>query len=140
MRLAMNAALGVVLAAGLAGCEVVKWVHEPHYAEPSAATYTAGSYEIGGDGSPERVAGAAVSPEFFREAQAPPLLGRQFVAEERSPATVVMIGQAIWARRFGSNPSLIGKPLVVDGRPLTIVGVMPKGFSFPPGAEVWIPR
>ena len=51
---------------------------------------------------------------------------------------VVVLGQAIWARRFGSNPRIIGQTIQADGIPREVIGVMPSGFEYPLRSELWI--
>src|SRR5262249_22609340 len=51
----------------------------------------------------------------------------------------VILGHSVWADRFGSDPAVIGRSIVLDGRSVTILGVMPPGFAYPLGAEVWAP-
>jgi len=72
---------------------------------------------------------------------AKPALGRTFLAEEDRPGgnAVAVISNALWQNRFGSDPAAIGKTVTVDGSATSIVGIMPAGFNFPDGIEIWIP-
>jgi len=90
----------------------------------------------------EKVNGAAVTSAFFREAKVLPLLGREFLDEEYETASarVVVMAASLWQRRFDGDPALIGKTLDINERPYTIVGVLPKAFQFPTGAELWMPQ
>jgi hypothetical protein len=125
----------------LAGCNAFTDSQPAAFAEPPASTYTAATFEVGIDTATEQVTGASVSPEFFREAKVTPMLGRAFaVADAVTGQRVAVIGQDLWVRRLGSDPSIIGRPIRLDGRPAIVVGVMPKGFSVPKGASVWVPR
>jgi len=69
------------------------------------------------------------------------LLGRTFLRDEfqAGNSTVVVISHGLWRRRFGSDPNLIGQKLLLNGRPHTVVGVMPAAFEFGPGREIWSP-
>ena len=98
-------------------------------------------YEIEGPPRRESVAGAYVSASFFDTLRARPLLGRTFVSEEDEPASprVVVISHALWQRRFGGDPAVIGKKVTSGKQPFTVVGVMPREFDFPQGAQVWVP-
>jgi len=101
--------------------------------------YQASNLYFGGE--PERIPSAAVSHELFQVLATPPLIGRTFLPQEDSPGNdqVVVISHALWRRRFGSDPHLVGSALRIDGKSYTVVGVMPEGFSFPERAEMWLP-
>jgi len=90
---------------------------------------------------PERLQGLRVSSTYFRTLGVQPALGRDFRADEDVPGAqrVVIIGYALWQRRFGGDPSIIGKPISIGGTPMPVVGVMPKGFDdvTAPGAQIW---
>ena len=82
---------------------------------------------------PERVSGARVSANLFSVLEVKPLLGRDFLPSEEQPgaAPVVIIAHGLWQQRFGSDPTVIGKPITVDGKAYTMIGVLPKGVSYP---------
>jgi len=90
---------------------------------------------------PERIAVAVVSTNLFSTLGVDPELGRGFTAEDgRSGApNVALISDGLWKRRFGEAPDVVGRALIVDGVPFTVVGVMPAGFRFLTGAEFWRP-
>lgn len=95
-----------------------------------------------GEGEPESVNCAAVSPNYFNVFGASPELGRSFVAGEDQPgrAHVLVISHGLWARRFGSDPSIIGQTVRVDRENYVVVGVMPADFQllgFTP--QMWTP-
>jgi putative ABC transport system permease protein len=97
-------------------------------------------------GEPERVAAAVVSPNFFRLLGAAPVLGRDFTEQDTGGhiGFVAMISYDLWQRRFGGDRDVIGKRVRLDDDPITIVGVMPKGFRHPGESntaplEVWAP-
>jgi putative ABC transport system permease protein len=89
-------------------------------------------------GDPERVGGAAVTPEFFQVIGVNPFLGRVFTLEEIGPgaANVGLISHSLWQRRFGSDPGILGGEIMMNGEKLTVVGVLPPGFDFPRGSEL----
>jgi predicted permease len=90
----------------------------------------------------ERVNAAAVSANLFDVLQVPPTLGRGFRAgEDRvGAAPVAVVSNALWERRFHSDPAVVGKRVIVDGVSREIVGVMPRGFAYPSSTvELWIP-
>jgi putative ABC transport system permease protein len=94
-----------------------------------------------GVGAPEKVQGFLVSTNFFEICSAQPMLGRGFVAGEDQSGNdnVVVLGENIWAQRFGADPKLVGQIVHFDGKPYTVIGVMPRKFSFPKTAELWFP-
>jgi predicted permease len=78
---------------------------------------------------------------IFSMLHASPMLGRGFVASDAEPGAspVAVLGYGIWKDRYGSAPDVIGRPVRVNGKPATIVGVMPKGYKFPSGVDMWAP-
>ena len=93
---------------------------------------------------PARITGARVSPNFFRVIGVEPILGRTFPSSEQEAAgheREIVIGHGLWQRWFGGDPGVLGRTLQNQGwADLTIVGVMPAGFAFPDGSEVWSPE
>src|ERR1043166_2280805 len=96
-----------------------------------------------GSAEPERIAGQRVSAGYFHVLGVSPVLGRDFdPAEDRfGGARVVILGDALWRRRFGADSTIIGRPIVLNGDPWTVVGVMPRSFDnvLAPGAALWAP-
>jgi putative ABC transport system permease protein len=99
----------------------------------SSAAFEPTSVTLSGRGTPEIAPGLAASHSLFDVLGVHPALGRSFLATEDSVGApdVVMLSDALWRRRFGANRAIIGQSIVIDGRPTTVVGVMPRGFSFP---------
>jgi putative ABC transport system permease protein len=91
------------------------------------------SFNLGGEGAPERVSGAVVSPTLFSLLGVEPIAGRGFAREEQGEGhdDVVVISERLWKRRFNSDSFLIGKSLLLNGRSYTVIGVMPASFEFP---------
>jgi predicted permease len=91
-----------------------------------------GSISVTGSGDPERVQGLFVTDGTLRLLHVNPILGRGFTADDDSPKTPerVLLSHAYWARKFGSDQGVIGKSVVVDGKPREIIGVLPAGFRF----------
>ena len=91
---------------------------------------------------PERVEGFRVTPSYFHLLGVRPAMGRLFSDEDarytQSP-DVVIISDGLWHRRFGADSQILGRTVRINDVPRTIVGVMPEGFVFPPGAELWTP-
>jgi putative ABC transport system permease protein len=94
----------------------------------------------GGD-RPERVQGYLVSANFFEMLGVVPALGRTLQASDETwgQHRQVVISEALWQRRFGGRPDVVGQTIRVDGETRTIVGVAPHGFQFPYGTDVWGP-
>ena len=69
------------------------------------------------------------------------ILGRGFVASDEKPGAdpVLVIGYGVWKDRYGSTPNVIGRQVRVNGQPTTIIGVLPNGFRFPSGVDMWMP-
>lgn len=107
------------------------------------ATYRTVSYNLTGDGNPERLLAGRVSSGLFKTIGVQPRLGREFAPEEDQPGRdkVVIISEGLWQRRFGSDFSVIGKTLKLSGEDFTVVGVMPKSFRLPDQRvrELWTP-
>ncbi len=98
-------------------------------------------FEFKGPPRREAVSAAFVSASFFETLRARPLLGRTFRPDEDEPAAghVVVLGYALWQRRFAGDPAVVGRKVTRGDEPFTIVGVMPREFDFPHGASVWVP-
>ncbi len=94
---------------------------------------------IAGSGLPERAMSLRVSPSLFDAFGVTPILGRSFRKDDvRAP--VVVLGHAYWQRRFGSDPRILGRSVVVDGVAHTVVGVLPPHFRYPDAdVALWQP-
>ena len=99
-----------------------------------------------GSGSPERLMGAQVSPGYFHLLGVLPRVGRDFTAEEglAGEDNSVILSDALWRRRFGADPAILGATISLDTRPFTVVGIMPPDFDPPrfgwmPEHELWLP-
>lgn len=94
-----------------------------------------------GEGEPERVLATYTSGDFFQVLGAEALAGRVYGPEEDRPGgpAVAVISHGVWQRRYGSDRALLGKPILVNGNQVTVVGVMPPGFEFPAQGEIWAP-
>ena len=98
---------------------------------------------LSGPNGPERVSSVLVSTNFFSVLGVNPILGRAFVSDDsqRGHTNVVIISFALWKSRFAGDPHAIGQHLDSnDSEGDIVVGIMPSGFSFPPGAQLWKPR
>jgi predicted permease len=106
-----------------------------------AAIYQGITMSLTGEGEPERVAGAIASRTLFSTLEVEPELGRVQSSAEDLPdaAKVVVISHGLWERRFGADPSVVGRTMDVDGESREIVGVMPRGFDYPGETQLWVP-
>ncbi len=118
----------------------VDWREQNRVFEGIAA-YQGRGHALTGAGEPEQLQGAGVTHGLFEVLRIPPLLGRTFTADEDRPNqdAVVILSHALWQRRFGADPKIIGRTIVLSNRPRAIVGVMPSGFRFPQVSEYWVP-
>ena len=87
---------------------------------------------LSGAGEPEALKGARVSANFLEVLGATPIAGRSFSIDEDTPggALVAMISASLWKNRFGADPQISGRPISLDAKPYTIIGVLPDGFAF----------
>jgi len=105
------------------------------------AAWTYGGGTISQPGEPEYVNGRQISAELFSTLGISPVQGRAFRPDEDRPdaAAVAMISYGLWQRDFGGEPSAIGRSLVYDGKPYTVVGIAPSGFQLDGEADVFTP-
>jgi predicted permease len=97
------------------------------------AVFNYENFNLSGGDVPERISGAVVSPSLFPLLGVDPIRGRTFAQEERGEGrdNVVVISERLWKRRFNSEPTIIGKSLLLNGRSYTVIGIMPAAFEFP---------
>jgi predicted permease len=99
------------------------------------------SWVLTGRGEPAKITGRIVTASFFPVLGVPPARGRALLPEDdrQGAARVVVLSHALWRDRFGAAADVIGQAAVLDGQPFTVVGVMPPGFAYPRGVELWTP-
>jgi putative ABC transport system permease protein len=99
------------------------------------------SHEFRGPPARETVSASFVSASFFDTLRARPLLGRTFLPHEDEPGAgrVLVLSHGLWRRRFAGDPAVVGAKVAGGDEAFTIVGVMPREFDFPEGAELWTP-
>ncbi len=109
------------------------------------AVYTDQSYTLRNNESAIQLRGAAISSNLFRVLGVSPVLGRAPSLEEELPkrGDVVVISYGVWQRLFNGERKIIDRKARIDAREYTVIGVMPKGFSYPvdgaPDVDVWVP-
>jgi putative ABC transport system permease protein len=128
--------------------DILDWKAQNHSFEDIAILGASG-FNLTGEGDPEQINGLAVSANLLPMLGLQPVLGRGFLAEEDRPGgpKVVLIGQRLWERRFGSSPSIAGRAVQLDGQIYTIIGVLPSalgmevamGFSSGPRLDYIVP-
>ena len=119
----------------------------PEFVDLRAGTATLDEIALDGghqsvvtDGSPEEVKGRIATASFFNLLGATPILGRTFEPrEDSSPAQVVVLGHDLWRRRYGGDPSVIGRTIRLDDRPFVVVGVIGPTFRYGERSQYWIP-
>jgi putative ABC transport system permease protein len=119
----------------------VDWKTQNHVFEDMAALSWQ-TFNITGDGEPEKVPSYGVTANFFPMLGAQPALGRIFLPEEDKPggAKVVIISHGLWQRRYGGERNIIGREILLNGEKRTVVGVMPAGFQFLQSyIGLWVP-
>ena len=100
-----------------------------------------GDVNYGGPDRPEYLHGAQVSPSFFQVMGARPMLGRYLAQEEEGTKAplVVVVSYTFWRNRLGGDREIVGKNIMLDLRPFMVIGVMPQGFDYPLGTQIWRP-
>jgi putative ABC transport system permease protein len=96
------------------------------------------TWQLTHSGEPEQLQGVRVSANFFEAVGASPALGQTFTAEQdqEGAAPVTIISNRLWHREFAADPNVVGKSLILNGRRVTVIGVMPRDFEFPGGANM----
>jgi putative ABC transport system permease protein len=100
------------------------------------------SFNITGDGEPERVTAHAVTANFFPLFGVPPLLGRGFTPDEDRPGgnKVAVLSYSLWQTRYGGDRQIINHDILLNGEKFSVVGVMPSGFQFlDKEVRLWVP-
>lgn len=99
------------------------------------------SLNLTGSGEPERLSASAVTGNYFQALGAQPALGSTFVPENEKIGNdqVAILSYEFWQRRFGGDAAIVNKAVVLDGKSVLVIGVMPKNFNFPRVSDLWVP-
>ena len=124
----------------LSPADFLDFRREMHSFEALAA-YRQTASNVTSEDRPERIEGAVVTPDFFAVMGVAAELGRTLDQSLDQPGTarVVVLSDAIWRRRYGANPAIVGQSIRIDGVPHVVAGVMPPQFQYPPATDFWMP-
>lgn len=106
------------------------------------AGFTSGTFNLADDDAlPERYDGAWISTNFLDLVRVEPILGRAFGPADDEPGAppVLLVGYHVWKKRWGGDPSVVGKTVRLNGQTATMIGVLPEGFRFPVEHDMWMP-
>jgi putative ABC transport system permease protein len=107
-----------------------------------AAAFSRETFALSGVDEPEQLSGVAASANLFSLLGAKARVGRTFLPGEdvKGRDRVVVLAHGLWTRRFGADPRIVGRRLLLSGQPYEVIGVMPAGFAFPERRqEIWVP-
>ncbi|PYS88725.1 MAG: hypothetical protein DMF64_19830 [Acidobacteria bacterium] len=121
-----------------------KDVRAQNHVFTNVAAYGNAFATLTGNDAPEALDGLNVSPELFPLLDVQPVLGRAFIAQdEQTGGAAIVISYELWQRRFGARADIVGQALTLDGKPRTIIGVLPAHFKFPiddsGNRDFWLP-
>ncbi|HVN05993.1 MAG TPA: ABC transporter permease [Bryobacteraceae bacterium] len=116
------------------------WKHRNHVFTDMAAL-KGDLYALTGDGPPEQVEGSPVTANLFPLLGVSPILGRGFSATEDQPGgpRVALISYGLWQRRFAGDRTIAGRDIWLDNEKYQVIGVMPRGVTFPEQSQIWLP-
>lgn len=125
---------------GVSYADYLDWKNETEVFE-HVAVFQEQNADLTDGGEPQRVSVGAVSEDYFAVMNAPPVLGRTFGLEDyqSSPARALVLSHGLWQRRFGGDPAIIERTIMLNGRPYPVIGVMPKDSQFPGTHDLWAP-
>jgi putative ABC transport system permease protein len=119
----------------------LQWRESNHIFSGFAAGVDVNMTLFKGEAPPERLTAIQITQSFFPVLGMQPRLGRNLLPEEDRPGgpRVVIMSDRLWTTHYDSDPGILGKPIVLDQQPYTVVGVMPRGFRHPYDADLWVP-
>jgi putative ABC transport system permease protein len=124
----------------VAGATYLDWERDAHSFKELAA-YRSMDFNVTGTEFPERVAGVSITPGFFRVLGIRPALGRLPSVEDgpEIARNTVVLSDAFWKARYGADPAILGRTLILNGNAHTVVAVLPPGIAFPEAAGLYVP-
>jgi putative ABC transport system permease protein len=119
----------------------LSWREQKPHAFEELAAIGFSNFTLIGTGDPEQLSGNLISPALTRVFGISPIAGRAFTEDEEKPGAtaVAMIGEGLWRRRFGADASLVGRTVIIDGAPKTVVGIAPAGLNLISGGDIYVP-
>jgi predicted permease len=127
------------------GPEVITYARDTRSFE-SLGGYTGNAYELSSVGAPAQIYGTRMTPSVFTVLAVAPLIGRVFTTQEDTQKIpVAVLSYATWKSRFNGDPHILGRKILLDRKPYTVIGVMPRNFEFPLNGgtlyrcELWVP-
>ncbi len=139
---AWNTYLPTLPQIGLSGADLKNWRQQAKsFSEMAGYRFVGQGFNVTGEGEPDRLEAAYATSNLFPLLGVRPVAGRTFDAKEDNPASapVVVISHRVWQSRFGSDPSVVGRTLNLDGKGYTLVGILPVDFHLVPWADLWLP-
>ena len=119
----------------------VDWKNQNQSFADMAASHET-SFNLTGDGEPERVSAYSVTSNFFPLLGVQPLLGRSFLTEEDRPGAnkVAVLSYSLWQSRYGADRNVLNREILLNGEKHSVIGVMPASFQFfEKDARLWVP-
>src|SRR5581483_365308 len=125
---------------GASALNFLSWREQTRALDTLAAVGFA-NYTLVGSGEPEQLSGNRISAALMRVLGLAPVAGRAFVDDDetRGAAPVAMIGEGLWRRRFGSDPSIVGRTITLNDTPTTVVGIAPASLNLLLHSDVYTP-
>ena len=130
---------------GLAGASIPKYFAwrqaMPAFEGMAAYDFSGPGINLGGTGKPEQVKGIHVSSEYFTVFGVTPIRGRVFTGDEDRPngPKLAVISYGLWNRHWAADPDILGRLIVLNNEPYTVIGILPRSFHSDPPAEIFIP-
>ena len=127
-----------IAASNMSVPDIVDWQQQSQSFEQIAGFVSGGDFLGVGDET-ERVRGTDVTAGFFPLFKINPLSGRTLQPDDMQPGreSALVISYALWQRRFGGNNNVVNSKVTLNGKPATVVGIMPAGFTYPNDSETW---
>ena len=112
--------------------DISAWKDQSH-AFTDVAAYRRDTFNVTGDGQPEPLRGLRASHELLKVLRVSPAIGRTFdKQEQQGNAAVVLISHGLWTRRYGSDPGILSRTILLNEVSHAVIGVLPPGFEFLP--------